>query len=85
MARPRNTIPLEQREYLTIPDALMLLRQKGRPVSRLKLRRAIGIGHLRALVDQLCHDRLGQPILRIRRKDLDAWLSASLPALRIPA
>jgi hypothetical protein len=85
MARPRNTVPLEQRDYLTVPDAMKLLRQKGRPLSRLTITRAIGKGRLHAHVDDLCHDRYGQPLLRIRRKDLDAWLSATLPALKIPA
>ena len=85
MGRPRNLVPLEQREWLTVPDAMKLLRQKGRSLSRQKITRAIGLGRLRAHVDDLCHDRYGQPLLRIRRKDLDAWLSASLPALKIPA
>ncbi len=81
--RPRNTVPVEDLELLTIPQARAYLRGKGRPMSRERLRGQIVTGALPAFLDTFHHDRFNQPIYRIERAALDRWLRASLQPLRV--
>ena len=71
-------IDLEKLEWLTIPLALKLLKMLGRPTGRKALERAILAGYLPAYTDTCRIDRLGQPLLRIKREDLDIWLTNAL-------
>ena len=85
MARPRDTMPVETLDLLTLPKAMQLLREIGRPTSRARLNRAIQTGRLHAQVDMDRNDRFGQPLVRIYRKDLDRWLAGALRPLKITA
>ena len=81
--RPRNTVPVEELDLLTIPQVLAYLRAKGRPMSRTRIREQIVIGALPAYLDHFHHDHFGQPIYRVERAALDRWLRASLQPLRV--
>lgn len=81
--RPRNTVPVEELELLTIPQVLAYLRAKGRPMSRARIRTQIVIGALPAYLDTFHHDRFGQPIYRVERTAVDRFLRASLQPLRV--
>ena len=81
--RPRCTVPVEELELLTIPQARAYLRLKGRPMSRTRLRQQIVTGALPAYLDHFHHDPSGQPIYRVERAALDRWLRASLQPLRV--
>ena len=76
--RPKKVEPVDKMDFLTIPQVIQYLREKGRPVSRQKLRDQIVIGRLKAYIDELTHDNQGHPILRIKRSDLDTWLISTL-------
>lgn len=65
-------------EVLGIPEALALFHQLGRRISRAVIKRAVISGALKAHQDTLCHDRLGQPLLKFYRTDLDAFWRATL-------
>lgn len=80
--RPRNTVPVEELDLLTIPQVMAYLRQKGRPMSRTRIRTQIVIGALPAYLDTFHHDRFGQPIYRVERAAVDRLIRAGLQPLR---
>lgn len=80
--RPRCETPVQEREWLTIPGVVVYLRLKGRSKDRRKIKAAIVRGALMAYLDYEHLDRLKQPTYRIRRVDVDRWLSASLVPVR---
>lgn len=65
-------------EVLGIPQTLSFCKAKGRPIGRAKLMSAIASGTLPAVEDLLCVDRRGNPLLKIRRVDLERWLHSTL-------
>lgn len=68
---------------LTMPEVLAYMRQLGRGVDRPKIHDAILEGHLPAYLDDLRHDRMGRPLLIIRRVDLEAWLITKIRPMEI--
>lgn len=81
--RPRVTTPVDLLDELTIPQVMAYLRLKNRPLSRTRIRQQIALGRLPASLDLLHLDRLGRPIYRVKREDVDRMIRASLQPLRI--
>lgn len=83
--RPSAPVDVAGLAVLTVPQALRLLRQLGRPMGRKKLGQQIATGRLRAQVDYLRLDNQGRPTYKIERQELDRWLRASLVPLKVTA
>lgn len=88
--RPSPLVDLTTLEELNITQAVKLLRILGRPRSRAKIRAAILNLKLKAYIN---YGRLSnqknpatgepEPTYLVMRKDLDAWLGASLVLLKV--
>lgn len=77
--RPRRVVPVTELDLLTIPQTVLYLRIKGRPISRAKLRQQIVLGAFTEVyLDELHLDSQGRPTYKIPRKAVDLWILASL-------
>lgn len=81
--RPAPPVDVQALELLTVPQALVLLRLKGRPMSRKKLLNQVAVGRLPVLVDYLHLDNHNHPRYLIERPALERWLRASLVPLKV--
>lgn len=81
--RPRRVVPVTELDLLTIPQAVLFLQLKGRPISRARLRKQIVVGALPAYVDWLHLDNQGRPTYRIDSVDLERWITSSLQKLKV--
>jgi len=82
--RPRRVVPVDELDLLTVPQVVLYLQLKGRPMSRTKVKAAIVSGRLRPVYLDWEHlDRLRQPTYRIDRLVVDRWIRASLQLLNV--
>ena len=79
---PKPKVDPATLDVLTIPEALVYARAKGRPMTRGTIVRAVVADRLSAYTDELRHDRCMRPLLIFRRVDFEAWLDATLQPFR---
>ena len=81
--RPVPKVDVNTLEELSIAQALVLLRLKGRQKSRKKLKAEITVGRLKAYLNWGRLSNQGDPTYVIKRPDLDRWIQASLTPLNV--
>jgi len=74
MPRLPRKIPIDKLEWLSLKQAWDLCFQRGKAVSYKRLQKAIRLGHIPHVIDQIRVDREGKPREFISCKDLDQWL-----------